>query len=120
LSGLVSHLASDTLGGIPGLHNRLTTGCRHFAYQGVGLFHHLSGACLKILEHSFALIELALYCSSDLCCRIGHNILDPLFVHRFPSPQLRGYHRQLLNSRRAKTSARNRLATRACGRSADN
>jgi hypothetical protein len=26
LSGLVSHLASDTLGGIPGLHNRLTTG----------------------------------------------------------------------------------------------
>jgi len=76
LTGLAPHLASDTLNSIPGLRNRLITGCRHLAHQGSGRSQCFSNACLKTLEHSFALIELPFCRVADLCHRIGHDILN--------------------------------------------
>jgi hypothetical protein len=105
LTGLASHLASDTLNSIPGLRNRLTTGCRHLAHQGSGLSQCFSSACLKTLEHSFALIELPFCRVADLCHRIGHDILNSPLVHRSPPTATSRVTRQLTNSRRAKMSA---------------
>jgi hypothetical protein len=75
LTGLASHLASDTLNSIPGLRNRLTTGCRYLAHQGSGLSQCFSSACLKTLEHVFALIELPF-------CRVAD--LSPPYRSRHP------------------------------------
>jgi hypothetical protein len=105
LTGLASHLASDTLNSIAGLRNRLTTGCRHLAHQSSGLSQYFSSACLKTLEHFFALIELPFCRVADLCYRIGHDILNSPLVHRSPPTATTRVTRQLTNSRRAKMSA---------------
>jgi hypothetical protein len=110
LTGLASDFASDALDNIPGLRHRLTTRCRHVAYHGSGLVNRLSGACLKILEYSFALIELALHRVRDLRCRISHDIPNLPLVHRSPP-----YYRTLSKQSAGQNTPRENFSVIAIG-----